>query len=102
MGYTGITNEENFRFVAVADTPADEIGVGLSSQGTLDKITDRGEGRGVGGMLKGVEDDGAGLVRKVELTRGIGGDVMADDSVNLGAGGLDGDFDSLSAGRGRL
>lgn len=54
MGYAGIANEENFGFVAVADTPADEIGVGLSPQGTLHEITDRGEGRGVGSMLKGV------------------------------------------------
>ncbi len=92
MGYANIANKENFGFVAVADTPADEVRVGLSSQRPLDKIADRRESRGVGGMLKRVEDDGAGLVGQVEFTGGIGGDVVADDSVNLGAIGLDGDL----------
>lgn len=92
MGYANIPNEENLGFVAIADTPADEIGVGLSPQRPLDKLADRRESRRVGGMLKRVEDDGAGLVGQVEFTGGTGGDVVADDSVNLGAIGLDGDL----------
>lgn len=38
MGYTEITNENNFGFITVADTPADEVGVRLASKGILDQF----------------------------------------------------------------
>ena len=40
MGYTEIANENNFGFIAVADTPADEVGVRLASKGIFDEFSD--------------------------------------------------------------
>lgn len=48
-------------------------------------------------MLKGMEDNGAGLMGEIEFTGRVGGDVMTDDSVNLRAERLDRDWEALSA-----
>lgn len=91
VGDARVTDEEDARLVAVADAPADEVGVGLPAQGAFNDVMDESEGGGVGGVLEGMEDCGAGLVGEIEFTRGIWGDVVRDDSVNFGAEGLDGD-----------
>lgn len=91
VGDARVANEEDARLVAVANAPADEVGVGLPAQGAFDNVMDQGEGGGVGGVLEGVEDGGAGLVGEIEFTRGVWGDVVRDNSVDLGAEGLYGD-----------
>ena len=48
-------DEQHARSVAVADAPADEVGVRLPPQGGFDHVFDEGEGAGVGGVLEGVQ-----------------------------------------------
>lgn len=91
MRDSGVADEENAGFVAIADAPTDEVGVGLTAQGTFDDIPDQGEGGGVGGVLEGMEDGGAGFVGEVQLAGGVGGEIMGDDAVDFGAMGLDSD-----------
>lgn len=70
-------DEEHAGFVAVADGPADEIGVGLTAEGGVGDLEGGVEGGGVGGVLKGVEDVGAVFVGEVQFSRGGVGDVVA-------------------------
>jgi hypothetical protein len=70
-------DEEHAGFVAVADGPADEIGVGLAAQGGFGDLEGGLEGGGVGGMLEGVDDLGAVFVREIQFSWGGVGDVVA-------------------------
>lgn len=65
--------------------------MGLPAEGALDDVADEGEGGGVGRVLEGVEDAGAGFVGEVEFAGGVGGEVVRYYAVDLGAVGLDGD-----------
>jgi len=53
------TDEEYFGGVAVADGPADEVGVGLVAELGFDELDGGQEGGGMGCVLEGVEDGGA-------------------------------------------
>ena len=92
VGDARVADEEDAGFVTVADAPADEVGVGLAAEGAFDDVADEGEGGGVGRVLEGVEDGGAGFVGEVEFAGGVGGDVVGYYAVDLGAVGLDCDL----------
>ena len=83
VGDAGVADEEDAGFVAVADGPADEVGVGLAAEGGFDHVFDEGEGGRVGGVLEGVEDGGAVAVGEVEFSGGVGGEVVGDDAVDF-------------------
>jgi hypothetical protein len=70
-------DEEYAGFVAVADGPADEIGMGLAAQGCVGDLEGGVEGGGVGGMLEGVDDEGAVFVGEIQFSWGRVGDVVA-------------------------
>jgi hypothetical protein len=70
-------DEDHAGFVAVADGPADEVGVGLGAEGGVGDPEGRVEGGGVGGMLEGVEDVGAVFVGDIQFSWGVVGDVVA-------------------------
>ena len=70
-------DEEHAGFVAVADGPADEIGVGLAAEGGVGDLEGGLEGRGVGGVLEGVENVGAVFVGEIQFSWGGVGDVVA-------------------------
>lgn len=40
MGDPGVADEEDAGLVAVADAPADEVGVGLAAEGAFDDVAD--------------------------------------------------------------
>ena len=89
-------DEENAGTVAVADAPADEVGVGLAPEGALDHVFDEGEGGGVGGVLEGVEHGGAVSVGEVEFAGGGGRKVVGDYAGDFGAEGLNCDYSIVS------
>jgi hypothetical protein len=70
-------DEEHAGFVAVADGPTDEIGVGLAAEGGVGDLEGGVEGGGVGGVLEGVEDVGAVFVGEIQFSWGGVGDVVA-------------------------
>lgn len=70
-------DEEHAGFIAVADGPADEIGVGLAAQGDVGDLEGGVEGGGVGGMLEGVDNVGAVFVGEIQFSWGVVSDVVA-------------------------
>lgn len=52
---TKTTSEDDTRAIAIADSPADEVGVRLPAQGVFDGGNYFAESRWVGGVLEGVE-----------------------------------------------
>lgn len=82
-------SKEDAGWVAVADGPADEVGVGLAAECRLDGVDDEAEGGGVSGVSQSL--DGGLLLPggEVELARGAVHDVSGNDTVNLFAEGLD-------------
>lgn len=83
--------EEDAWAVAVADGPADEVGVGLPAESIFDGGEDGAEGGGVGGGLEGFQNGGAIAGGDVEFARGAIGDVDGDYTLDLVAVGLRGD-----------
>jgi len=59
VGDTHCADEEDLGSVAVADGPADEVGMGLVAELGFDELDGREEGGRMGCVLKGVEDGGA-------------------------------------------
>ena len=53
MRYTRVADEENAGFVAITNSPADEIWVRLTAQASFDHIFDYGECGGMSGVFKG-------------------------------------------------
>ncbi len=84
-------HEHDSRLVAVADGPANEIGMRLAPQSSFHHIFDERKRRGMGGMLKGVEDGGTITVGKVEFARSIGREIMGDYTVDFRSERLDRD-----------
>jgi len=74
---TEAADEEHAGFVAVADGPADEIGVGLAAEGSVGDLKGGFEGGRVGGVLEGVKNVGAVFVGEIQFSWGSVGDVMA-------------------------
>ena len=76
MSDAGVADEEYSRFVPVADRPANEVGMRLTSESGFDHIFDERKCRWVSGMLEGVKDSRSVTVRKVEFSRRVGSKVM--------------------------
>jgi hypothetical protein len=91
LQHAGGADEEYARLVAVADGPADEVGVGLPAEGGFGDLDGGQKGRGMRGVLQRTHHQGAIAVGKVEFTRGASGEVMLRDVIALFAIGLDGD-----------
>ena len=89
-------DEQDARTIAIADAPADKVGVRLTTEGPFDHVFDQGQGRWVCCVLEGVEDGGTVTMREVELARRVGGEVVADDPIDLRTKGLDGDYPFIS------
>jgi len=87
---TKTTSKYDARTIAVADGPANEVGVGLATEGPLDRGNDFAEGRGVGGVLKSMEESVAFLGREVQLAGATVGNVYGYDSGDLLTIWLDG------------
>lgn len=85
--------------VAVADGPADEVGVGLVPERPFDGGNDVAERRRVRGDGEGLQEHGLFLGREIEQSRSPVGDVDGDDSRHLLAEGLDGNYTVVSLGR---
>ena len=83
--------EEHPRPVAVADGPADEVGVGLAAQRPLDGAQHVLEGRGVRRRGERAQQALALFRRQVQLARRALGDVGGDDTLDFFAVRLDGD-----------
>lgn len=88
---TQSAGEDDTRAVAVADGPADKVGVSLATQRPLYSGDHVLEGRWVGRVLQGVQQSSPLLRREVELPRSAISDIDRDDAVYLLAVGLDGD-----------
>lgn len=82
--------KDDTRAVAVADCPANEIGVGLAAQRPLNGSDNILECGWVSGILQCVEQCRALLRREIELTRSAIRNVDRNDAVNLLAIGLNG------------
>ena len=78
--------------VAVADRPADEVGVRLAAESGFGDPDGGLEGGRVGGVLEGVETAGALFVGQVEFAGRGEGKVMVHDTVNLLSHWLDRDW----------
>lgn len=85
MSDAGVADEEYTRFVTIADRPADEIRVRLTSQSGFNHIFNERKCRWVSCMLKSVKDCCSVTVRKVEFSRRIGSKVMRDNAVDFRA-----------------
>ena len=75
--------------VTIADSPADEVRVALTTQRRLDGAVDVAEGGGVGRVFQGFEEDDALAGGEVEFTGCVFDDVGADYAVDFFAEGLD-------------
>jgi hypothetical protein len=76
------------RRVAVADGPADEVGVCLVAEGPLDSGNDFAESRRMGGDRKGLEEHRSLSGREIEFARATVGNVDGNDARNLFTEGL--------------
>ena len=85
------SDEENAGLVAVANGPADEVGMRLASKGRFGDCHGGFEGGGVGGVLEGVQAMRAVFVAKIQLARRVEGDVVAHHAVYFLSHWLDGD-----------
>ena len=92
MADTHDPDEENLGLVAVADAPADEVRMQLSSECRFDDRIDDLESAGMGSMLKCVQHSGFVSVRKVEFSRSIGRKVVCNHFGNFCAEWLAGDY----------
>lgn len=85
-------SKDDTRTIAVADSPADEVGVRLVTKRLLYDGHDLTESRRVSCLLKGTKQIGPVLLRQIELARTLIGDVDGDDADNLLAEGLCSDW----------
>ena len=85
------TSKDHTRTIAVADSPAYEIGMCLATQGPFDSGENVAEGRRMGCVFKSMEERIAFLGREVQLTRSAVDDVNGDDAVDFVSIRLDGD-----------
>jgi len=83
--------------IAVADCPADEVGVSLASQGIFNSRKNMTKGRGMCRVLKSVQKSGALLGGEVKLSRAAVGNVDCDDTVDLITERLDGDYGTMAS-----
>lgn len=82
---TVITDEDDTRLIAITDAAADEVRVGLATQGGFDHVFDKGEGRGVSRILEGVENGSTVAVGKIQFARGVGSEIRGYYAIDLGA-----------------
>lgn len=82
------TGEDDAWTVAVADSPSDEVGVGLPAESKLHSGNNIAESRGVCGVLKSVKKRLLLTRREVEFAWGIIGDVDGNNARDLVAIGL--------------
>lgn len=81
-------------WIAVADGPADEVGMRLPAEGVFDRGGGGAEGGRVGGVLKSVQDCLALAAGDVEFAWATFGDVGADDAADFDTEGLCSDYKS--------
>jgi hypothetical protein len=86
-------SKDDTRSVAVADCPANKVGMGLSPKRVLDGGNDGVEGGWVGCVLEGAEKSLLLTRGKVEFAWGAVGDVDGDDARDLITVWLGGDCD---------
>lgn len=92
MGNTQVSNEKYARSVAIADGPADEVGVGLAAEVGLDHGLYHRESRRVRSVLEGTENGATGSVGEIQFARGLRGKIVADHSIDFGSEWLDRDW----------
>ncbi len=86
------TASENHTWsIAVADGPANEVGVRLMSQRPLHGSKDSGKGRWVCGVCEGVKESCPLLGGEIQLARGTIGNIRRNDPRYLLSEWLDGD-----------
>ena len=90
------TSEDDARSVAVADRPANEVGMGLVAERPFYGADDVLESGGVGGDAKSVDNGLSLLVGQVQLTGSSVNEVDGDDSIDLLTERLDGDWRRLA------
>lgn len=95
-GDTKTAGKDDAGAVAVADSPADEVWMGLAAQRPLDRGGNVAEGRRMGGVLKRVQQLVALFGGEVELASASISDIDGDDSGDLFAVRLDGDWATMS------
>jgi len=88
---TKTTGKDNTRTVAIADGPANEVGMSLTTERPFDSSGNIAPCRRVSGVGEGMEERRAFSTRQVELTGSTISDVDADDTVDLVTERLDGD-----------
>lgn len=91
QGHAQGPREEDTRRVAVADAPADEVGVRLPPERVLHRPGHGTECAGVCRVGESVHQDVALARGEVELSGGVLDNVVCNDAVDLFAEGLDGD-----------
>lgn len=88
---TEASSKDDTGTVAIADSPANEVGMSLTAQRPLDRVSNTTKGGGVSGVLKGVQQIGALPGREVELASTTVGNIDGYDAGNLLAVRLNGD-----------
>jgi hypothetical protein len=88
---TETTGEDDTRTVAIADGPANEVGVSLTTERPLNSSGNIAPRGGVSGVGEGMEERRAFPAREVELAGATIGDVDANDTVDLVTERLDSD-----------
>ena len=73
---------------AIADGPANEVGMGVVAQGGVEHFFDWGESGGVGGVFEGAEDGRAVVVGEIELAGRAGEEIVVYYSCDFAATGL--------------
>lgn len=88
---TETTGKDDARSVAVANGPANKVGVGLTAQGVFDGSNGRAKGRWVGCDLERAKDSSAFTVREIELAGTVHGNVDGNDAADFLTEWLGGD-----------
>ena len=94
------TSEDNAWPIAVADGPSDEVGVRLTAKRVLNRVGNNSESRRMGCVLQGVEYSCTLTAGQIQLTWAVLSNVYADDTVDLVAVWLRGNWvKSVTSGR---
>lgn len=89
MANARVANEEHTRLVAIADGPANKVGMGLAAEVGIDHAFDRRQGGRVGRMLECMEDGGTCSMGQIQFARGVRSQIVADDPIDFGPERLD-------------
>lgn len=88
-------NEKDTGFVAVADGPADKVGLSLVAECLFDHVDGWSKGRWMRSVLQCVENGGASTVGQGKLSGRVWGNVVADDAGDFGAEWLNADYEGF-------